>query len=168
MKAIFTIQKHCVRILFGDYGAYIDKFCTCARARPLDNQKLGSEFYCREHTKMLFNDNRIIASKNLHYYFCILEIFKILKFQCPVNLCEMYSKPVRSRSLLMRTPKPSIQFSYTSSNAWNITYKKLLSKSSFDLTTKVSHFKTELKAFLLTRQKIGSVNEWQSPNFLLC
>ena len=58
MDKIFTIQKHCVRILFGDYVAYKDKFCTCARTRTRENQKLGAEFFSREHTKPLFNINK--------------------------------------------------------------------------------------------------------------
>ena len=29
-KSIFTSQKHCIRILFGDKDAYLEKFRTCA------------------------------------------------------------------------------------------------------------------------------------------
>ena len=31
---LFITQKHCVRILFGDYEAYMNKLSTCARTRP--------------------------------------------------------------------------------------------------------------------------------------
>ena len=48
-EKLFIIQKHCIRILFGNYKAYVDKFKTCARARALDEQILGCDFYKREH-----------------------------------------------------------------------------------------------------------------------
>ena len=38
---IFRAQKKCIRILFGDKEAYLDKFKTCARARVKYDQKLG-------------------------------------------------------------------------------------------------------------------------------
>ena len=56
---IWTSQKQCLRLLFGDKEAFLDKFRTCARARPICNQLLGEEFYSREHTKPLFNQNKM-------------------------------------------------------------------------------------------------------------
>ena len=40
-KKLFTVQKHCFRVLFGYKEAYLNKFKTSARTRPLDDQKLG-------------------------------------------------------------------------------------------------------------------------------
>ena len=50
----FTVQKHCIRVLFGDRESCLEKFKNSARARPINNMKLGAEFYSREHTKPLF------------------------------------------------------------------------------------------------------------------
>ena len=50
-RKLFTVQKHCLRVLFGDKEAYLNKFKTSARTRPLENQKLGEKFFKREHTK---------------------------------------------------------------------------------------------------------------------
>ena len=75
---IFKIQKHCVRVLFGDLEEYLNKSCTCVRARPYTgrgSQKLGKEYYCKEHTKPLFNNNDLLAVRNLHTYHCCIEIF---------------------------------------------------------------------------------------------
>ena len=47
LEKLFIIQKKCIRILFGDSEKYNDKFCTCARARPLGEQILGSKFYAK-------------------------------------------------------------------------------------------------------------------------
>ena len=54
-EKLFTVQKHCMRILFGDKQAYLEKFKTCCRTRRFDMQKLGAKFYEREHTKPLFH-----------------------------------------------------------------------------------------------------------------
>ena len=83
LEPLFKLQKKCMRILFGDKEAYLNKFKTCARSRPLDNQILGQEFYSREHTKPLFNQHGIMNVRNLHIYHCSNEILKILKFRTP-------------------------------------------------------------------------------------
>ena len=48
---IFTLQKSAIRYLFGDYESFLDKFNTAARTQPIGEQCLGSNFYCKEHTK---------------------------------------------------------------------------------------------------------------------
>ena len=58
---LFSVHKHCMRILFGDKQAYLEKFKTCCRTRPFDMQKLGAKFYEREHTKPLFHKNSILT-----------------------------------------------------------------------------------------------------------
>ena len=40
----WTAQKHCVRALFGDKKAHLDKYETCAKARPYLNQTLDNNF----------------------------------------------------------------------------------------------------------------------------
>ena len=51
VKKLFTIQKHCMRILFGDKEAYLDKFKTSCRTRPIETQILGTAYHMKEHTK---------------------------------------------------------------------------------------------------------------------
>ena len=167
LNKIFQIQKHCVRILFGDRESYLDKFKTCARARQVDKGKLGAEFHSREHTKPLFREQKVLTVKNLYYYFCAIEIFKILKFRLPISLYEMYNLSNRDSSMTILTPKQSIQFFYKSAVAWNRIYKRILARPHMDLTTKISHFKTELKKLLLLNQNDGDEIEWQKSNFNL-
>ena len=62
---------------------FLDKYRTCTRARPYPEQKLPSEFYIKEHSKPLFNKNNILNLKNLYFYHCANETFKILKFRSP-------------------------------------------------------------------------------------
>ena len=190
MDEIFTIQKHCIRILFGDYGAYIDKFCTCARTRPYknENRMLGAEFFCREHTKPLFNQNKLLVAKNLYHYFCNVELFKILKFRLPINLYEMYDLSYREGCLTILTPESNDTYLYKSSVLWNKCTNIIFSKPSLseilhshmkspvkimipgsapdsDLCCSVSTFKNRMKELLLEIQKQGDPIEWQTPNF---
>ena len=113
---VFKIQKHCIRVLFGDLDMYLEKSRTCVRVRPYsgrDSQKLGEEYYCKEHTKKLFNQNKILAARNLYQYFCCTEVFKIMKFRTPINMFEALKTSQRNNSLLLIPPPPSQQFSYS-------------------------------------------------------
>ena len=42
---LFKLPKKCLRILFGDKEAYLDKFKTCARVKLFEEQNLGAEFF---------------------------------------------------------------------------------------------------------------------------
>ena len=59
ISKLWIAQKHCVRVLFGDKQAYLDKFRTCARSRPFPNQ-LDKSFFELEHTKPLFKKHSIL------------------------------------------------------------------------------------------------------------
>ena len=167
LNKIFTVQKHCIRVLFGDRESYLEKFRTCARVRPKGSEKLGAEFYSREHTKPLFTQHNLLTVRNLYHYFCTVDVFKILKFRLPISLYEMYNISNREESLALITPQRSHQFFYKSSVAWNSVYKKVLEKPHSDLTTKISHYKSEIKKLLLSKQNEGDKFDWQKSNFQL-
>ena len=40
-------RKKCIRVMFGDKDAYMDKFKTCARTRSFENRFLGKDFFSR-------------------------------------------------------------------------------------------------------------------------
>ena len=165
IQKIFSIQKHCIRILFGDLDAYLDKFCTCARVRPYGFQKLGEAFYCLEHTKILFNDNDLLAVENLFAYHCCIETFKILKFRTPITLHSLLNVSCRNNSMLIIPPTPSIQFAYTGPKLWNNIRKKLLIDPELDSSTKLSIVKSTVKNLLLTNQKKYDKYQWCPYNF---
>jgi hypothetical protein len=171
MDKIFKIQKHCVRVLFGDLEMYLEKSRTCVRARPyignVSSLKLGKEYFCKEHTKRLFNEQGILAVRNLHLYNCCIEIFKIMKFRNPINLYETLNISQRNNSMLLLTPIPSQQFSYLGPKTWNSVYKRILDDSEQDLTTKVSFVKISMKKLLIDIQKDDNENEWLRTNYSL-
>ena len=114
-------KKKCLRILFGDKEAYLNKFKTCARARGIENQYLGQEFYRRENSKPLFNRNNIMNVCNLFIYHCSNEIFKILKFRTPICMFEIFTLSNRNgRETRLLTPYPSKSLFYVGSLIWNV------------------------------------------------
>jgi len=167
MEKIFLIQKHCIRILFGDLDAYLDKFCTCARVRPYGSQKLGATFHCSEHTKPLFSNNNLLAVKNLYTYHCCIEIFKILKFHTPITLYSQLNISQRNRPMSLIPPKPSIQFAYTGPKLWNDVRKRLCTGLEIEGSTKLSLIKNSIKSLLLTNQKKFDEVEWCPYNFTI-
>ena len=113
LEKLFVIQKKCIRILFGDLKKYNDKFCTCARTRPFDNQILGNDFYIKESSKLLFNQQKLLTVHNLYTYFTALEILKILKLRVPMSLFSFFKVSNRNSTLII-TPSPTNCFVYKS------------------------------------------------------
>jgi hypothetical protein len=71
LDPLFKAQKKCILIIFCDKKAYLNKLKTCARTRTLDEQRSGHEFYKKEHTKPLFNENSTMNVHNLYLFHCI-------------------------------------------------------------------------------------------------
>ena len=156
IEQIFKIQKHCIRVLFGDLDTYLDKFCTCARTRPYPYQKLGHAFYCKEHTKPLYNATSILAVQNMYTYHCCIEMFKILKFHKPIALYSLLNISNRNNSMLIIPPAPSIQFLYNGSRLWNTASKKILTGLQYDRSIKLSLVKNSIKQLLLKKLHVLS------------
>ena len=45
---------------------------------------IGKEFYTKEHTKKIFNDEKLMSVENLYYYHCAMDMSNIIKFICPL------------------------------------------------------------------------------------
>ena len=158
---IFTSQKSCVRILFGDKMKYLEKFRTCARARPYQYQCLNVDFFQKEHTKPLFKKHSILAFKNLYTYHTFMETLKILKLRTPLSLHEMYTISTRKDTTLI-VPHPSDDFISRSTKIWNTLSPKL---KLLDFSFKISLAKSKLKKALLENQSGGDMITWTENNF---
>ena len=111
LNKLFNAQKKIMRVLFGDREKFLDKYRTCTQARPYSEQKLPSEFYIKEHSKPLFNKNNILNVKNLYFYHCANETFKILKFRSPIAVHNLYKFSTRGqKNLFIITPPPGNTF----------------------------------------------------------
>ena len=168
LNPIFVAQKRCIRIMFGDKAAYLDKFKTCVRARTGDFLKLGSEFYMKEHTKPLFNTHEILVTQHLYHYHTILNTFKILKTHTPISLysCYKFSQSQR-RALQLITSFNSHNFMYKSGTLWNIFITSENLNEVNDFSVSFNWVKTKLKKWLFRLQKLGDQCEWADENFIL-
>ena len=70
LAKLFSIQKRCVRLLFGTELSYdhAEFYMTCARVRTYIEHKTKKNFVL-EHTKPLFNEPVILSLGNLYLYF---------------------------------------------------------------------------------------------------
>ena len=134
-EQLFKIQKHCIRILFGDLEKYLDKFRTSARTRPFETQRLGAEFFCKEHTKPLFNQLGILAFQNLFNYQICLETLKTLKSRTPQSLFQLYVISTRNNQLYLMARADDRPYIKSWVNIWNNCIK-LIARSE-TLTTNV-------------------------------
>ena len=92
MKIFTEILKATLLSFIVSYFSFIvqTKYNTCARTRPHGEQFLTSKFYMKEHTKPLFNANRILTVQNVYRYTAIIELIKILVFGHPKSLLETF------------------------------------------------------------------------------
>ena len=97
MDQVFTTQKIAIRYLFGKYDEFLEKFNTAVRTRPYGEQKLGASFYRKEHTKPLFNTQKILTVYNLYIYMAVNEIGKLLTLRSPAILFEQVKLSSRNK-----------------------------------------------------------------------
>ena len=161
ISPLLIAQKQCMRILFGDREAFIEKFRTCARTRVFGSQILGEAFYQKEHTKPLFKQHNVLCLQNLYTYHCFMEIFKILKLRTPISIHSTYSVSHRKSTMLI-TPIPSNNFMYKSAHLWNTIQPQL---RLYDYSTKISLVKNTLKTLLFRNQHTHDDIEWLPCDF---
>ena len=166
LEKLFSVQKHCIRLLFGDLEKYLDKFKTCARTRPYGKQILGADFYCREHTKPLFNKLGILAFPNIYHYQICLETLKILKSRSPTSLYCNFQFSSRNNNLYLITSRTTIDFTYQGSKKWNM-ITKILAKYNPIQSISVGSFKLSVKSCLQKIQAMYDDLAWCSKNFEL-
>ena len=163
LDKIFRLQKKCLRILFGNLEQFLDKFNTCARARPFGAQILSSQFYMREHTKPIFNANKILTVNNLYRYTSACELMKILKFGYPQTLANSFTLSLRNdRNLIILPMLKNSQFHYKASVIWNDLIKPLKIPSVHEINIYI--FKRKLKQYLLDHQEAGDHSIWETFN----
>ena len=122
VNSLYVTQKRLVRLIFGNTEAFLNKFCTSARTRPLNEQILYQEFYRKECTKPLFHKNKILTIHNLYTYICVNEIAKVITNKSPIILSENITTSHRNNkniTVLLNNPIASNQFLYASSSKWN-------------------------------------------------
>ena len=186
LQKIFSIQKRCIRLLFGsqysfDHAGY---YKTCARARSFADHMSDKQF-CLEHTKPLFNKYKLLTLHNLHVYHTFLDIFKILKTHVPISLYLLFTHGQRD-NLMLKLPYVSLEISrnnfvFKSSSIWNNLIENIFEKNepsengmiingstiNSDFCATVPFIKNKLKTLLLSKQALGDEINWVKENSVL-
>ena len=184
LQGIFAIQKRCIRLLFGneysfDHSGYYE---TCARIRTYEEHK-AKKNYCLEHTKPLFNKQKILSVFNLHIYHTFVNTFKVLKTRTPFSLYNLFPQGCRDVNFLLLVPKVNLDISknnfvFNACTIWNNFIGNILEKSlpldmgkfkgtvvqgssnNSDFCAAMSFIKNKLKSNLLDQQSSGDTVEW--------
>ena len=161
---LFIGQKHCIRVLFGDLNAFLEKQSTCARSRPYPRQKLDGKYYEKEHTKPIFNRLKILTIQGLYKYFSITEIYKMMKLRHPYSLysCIQLSKRDTSNAIIL--PSKSNMFMYKAAQLWNEIHKQIVPTDK-GLTVSINLIKPKTKTILLEAQSSHFTDQWTEHNF---
>ena len=191
LNKIFSIQKRCIRLLFGkafnfDHAEY---YQTCARSRTFE-ENMAPKNYVLEHTKPLFTEYQLLTVHNLYKLFTFNEIFKIQKYHCPISLSNLLHKNCdlarQNRNNFLALPKflnkkSQNQFLFNGIKIWNRYNQKVLnnpnlnkklkivipgSELNSDLSTPVQYVKKKIKAILLYTQSRGNPSCWDQTNFV--
>ena len=124
MDQVFTTQKIAIRYLFGKYDEFLGKFNfnTAARMRPYGEQKLGASFYRKEHTKPLFNTQKILTVYNLYIYMAVNEIGKLLTLRSPAILFEQVKLSSRNKEnrIVIESSCQKESCYHNASSFWNL------------------------------------------------
>ena len=177
---IFSIQKRCVRLLFGKEVSYDrpEFYFTCARIRTY-NQHMEHKSYCLEHTKPLFNEHKILNLENLYFYHMFMEIFKILKYSIPCSLKQLFNLCPRNQKFLLMTPKVKLEvskqnFVFKATKVWNKLIGHALERTepeisgliipgsarNSDLSASIAFVKGKIKIYIQNSQKLGHIYLW--------
>ena len=151
---LIVAHKKIVRILFGDRETFVNKFKTSVRTRPYPHQKLTAEFYTKEHSKPLFNENKILSLKKLYFYHSVNELFKILKFKSPCVIFNQFNMSTCTSKDILLTSNPNDTYLHRSSVMWNKCTKFIFTKPSLSEVCH-SHMKKTHKNY----------NTWVFPKF---
>ena len=167
LKPLKVLQKHCIRVMFGDKQAYLDKFCTALRTRAPECHALGSQFFCKEPSKPLFNKHKLFVIENLYSFHLLMDLYKILKEHSPLSLYNnCFTVSVRKSTLLL-VPPHHFSYAHSASTKWNLLRTCETGVSIADFSASVPSVKKKLRLHINIRQNIGDSSVWSDDNFSL-
>ena len=194
LKKLFSVQKRCIRLLFGKDFTFdhVEFYETCARAKTYE-QHIAPKTFQLEHTKPLFNEVNLLTLHHLYIYHTFIETFKVLKYRTPISVAKLFTDSPRTTNMLLTVDKVKLEieksnFLFQASCTWNELIPKLMNKCNLnsegiiipgssensDLTTPISVIKNKLRDVLLDTQKLCPVtnnkgiaisNDWFPENF---
>ena len=90
LSKLFSVQKRCLRLLFGEIFSYdhLEYYQNCARARTYQ-EHIKEKDFALENTKPLFEKHELLTIHNLYHFHIAVELYKILKYHNPHPLYEL-------------------------------------------------------------------------------
>ena len=135
--------------------------------------------YVLEHTKPIFNENKILSLHHLYIQHTFIELFKIVKYRTPISVYELFRPSPRASSSLMMLPKinldiSKINFVFNATLMWNKLIGSLLnvcfpnqvgimvpgSSKGSDMSAPISSIKMKLKHILFGIQRLDSQSQF--------
>ena len=136
LQKLFSIQKHCLRYLFGETLSFdhSEYYLSCARTKTYD-EHVALKDYKLEHTKLLFNKNSLLTLQNLYIARTLGELFKILKLQSPISIYNSLKFCPITEHFKLLCPKFVLgisrnNFTISSILMWNSCINKLIDQPS--------------------------------------
>ena len=187
LSKLFSVQKRCVRLLFGTMPTYdqVEHYETCARVRTYA-EHTAIKNYALENTKPIFNKEKILSVYNLYTHHVFMDLFKTFKERQPISLCSLFEMSTRSTSNYLRIPLRNLELSKqnfvcNASSTWNSLIDKVLdspltneknivipgSAKFSDLSSPISVIKSRVKRLLFETQQLkppGCKIEWLPIN----
>ena len=188
LDRLFSIQKRCLRLLFGSKTSIDDSeyYSTCARVRSFQQHKEDHN-YCLEHTKPLFNDKNLLTIHNLYTKHIFMETYKIMQQHTPVSMFSEFGivpfhKTCNHRLRVKVSNKlisSRINYIHNATVLWNSLIPRVLlpnipmqngmivpgSCINTDLSTSISFVKRRVKSLLMAIQASGCESTWENSNF---
>ena len=184
LNKIFSIQKRCIRILFGEKYSFDhpEYYYSCARTKTYTEHMAPKDF-ALEHTKPLFIKHGLLTMHNLYIFRSLTELLKIIKFHSPISIYQFFNC---SRNVSFRLQEPSVKlqiskrnYIYCAIKLWNLYFRKILNPPTLlvkpifkgfqhtdgnmensDMSIPIGLFKKRLNDILLDVQKEGCSQEW--------
>ena len=188
LQSLFSLQKRCVRLLFGnvinfDHPEFYE---SCARVRTY-KEHIAAKNFQHEHTKLIFNEQNLLILHHLYIYHTFCETFKLIKYRTPISLFSLLQNSPSDTNMLLMIPKVNLDlqkknFIFQASCIWNSINKKVFNQclqknkngvlipgSTFgsDIATPISVIKRNLRDVLLETQNSDALNsdDWLPANF---
>ena len=188
LQKVFSIQKRCIRLLFGKQFSFdhAEFYETCARTRTYE-ENMAPKNFSLEHTKPLFNENKILCLNNLYTYHTFMELYKVIKHHSPISIYDLLTVgPRKSEKFTLILPHINLEktkqnFVFKSTLIWNkfinIVLNRWLPQSNgglvipgdekhSDMSTSICIVKNKLKLHLLLIQQMGVEKYWTFENLM--
>ena len=188
LQSIFSLQKRCVRLLFGKELNYDHQefYETCARVRTYKEHMAPKNFQL-EHTKPIFNEQNLLILHHLYIYHTFCDTFKLLKYRTPISLFSLLQNSPSDNNMMLIIPRVNLDlqkkiFIFQASCIWDSINKQvsnqflqtnkdgvLVPGSTFgsDITTPISVIKRKLRDVMLETQNSDPLesDNWLPENF---